>query len=163
MVYHLEWQWTNGKPFGMAMDKYGNLWVAEHTINKIAVIDPNTGQHKEVDIPAPSPFVQWITSDSKDNIWLAEQRGNALAIVTSIENPSQSNIAASKELSENNNFDSPENSGFTAPYGLSYADVVGPSLAAGIIISTLFYAKSVVDFKKSMNQILKRSLNSDLE
>jgi len=59
------------------MDKYGNLWVAEHTINKIAVIDPNTGQHKEVDIPAPSPFVQWITSDSKDNIWLAEQRGNA--------------------------------------------------------------------------------------
>ena len=153
----------NGLPFGMAMDKYGNLWVAEHTINKIAVIDPNTGQHKEVDIPAPSPFVQWITSDSKDNIWLAEQRGNALAIVTSIENPSQSNIAASKELSENNNFDSPENSGFTAPFGLSYADVVGPSLAAGIIISTLFYTKSVIDFKKSMNQILKRSLNSDLE
>jgi hypothetical protein len=53
-------------------------------------------------------------------------------------------------------FDSPDNSGFTAPFGLSYADVVGPSLAAGIIISTLFYTKSVVDFKKSMNQILKR-------
>ena len=146
----------NGLPFGMAMDKYGNLWVAEHTINKIAVIDPNTGQHKEVDIPAPSPFVQWITSDSTGNIWLAEQRGNALAVVTSIENPSQSNIAASEELSGNNNFDSSDNIDFTAPYGLSYADVVGPSLTAGIIISTLFYTKSVVDFKKSMNQILKK-------
>jgi copper transport protein len=147
----------NGLPFGMAMDKYGNLWVAEHTINKIAVIDPNTGQHKEVDIPTPSPFVQWITSDSKGNIWLAEQRGNALAVVTSIENPSQSNIAASKELSENNNYDSRDNIGFTAPFGLSYADVVGPSLAAGIVISTLFYTKSVVDFKKSINQILKKN------
>jgi copper transport protein len=147
----------NGLPFGMAMDKYGNLWVAEHTINKIAVIDPNTGQHKEVGIPAPSPFVQWITSDSTGNIWLAEQRGNALAVITSIENPSQSNIAASKELSGNNNFDSPDNIGFTAPFGLSYADVVGPSLAAGIIISTLFYTKSVVDLKKSMNNILKKN------
>jgi copper transport protein len=147
----------NGLPFGMAIDKYGNLWVAEHTINKIAVIDPNTGQHKEVDIPAPSPFVQWITSDSTGNIWLAEQRGNALAVVTSIENPFQSNVAASKELSGNNNFDSPDNIGFTAPFGLSYADVVGPSLAAGIIISTLFYTKSVVDLKKSMNHILKKN------
>jgi copper transport protein len=147
----------NGLPFGMAMDKYGNLWVAEHTINKIAVIDPNTGQHTEVDIPAPSPFVQWITSDSTGNIWLAEQRGNALAVVTSIENPFQSNIAASKELSGNNNFDSPDNIDFTAPFGLSYADVVGPSLAAGIIISTLFYTKSVVDLKKSLNNILKKN------
>ena len=147
----------NGLPFGMAMDKYGNLWVAEHTINKIAVIDPNTGQHKEVDIPAPSPFVQWITSDSTGNIWLAEQRGNALAVVTSIENPSQSNIAASKELSGNNKFDSPDNIGFTSPFGLSYADLVGPSLAAGIIISTLFYTKSVIDLKKSMNNILKKN------
>jgi copper transport protein len=76
----------NGLPFGMAMDKYGNLWVAEHTINKIAVIDPRTGDHRELDLPAASPFVQWITSDSKGNIWLAEQRGNALASVTSVEN-----------------------------------------------------------------------------
>ena len=82
----------NGLPFGMAMDKYGNLWVAEHTINKIAVIDPRTGDHRELDLPAASPFVQWITSDSNGNIWLAEQRGNALASVTSVENLSQSNL-----------------------------------------------------------------------
>ena len=61
----------NGLPFGMTMDSYHNLWVAEHTINKIAVIDPRTGANKEVTIPNQSPFVQWITADSKGNIWLA--------------------------------------------------------------------------------------------
>src|SRR5919199_2996965 len=74
----------NGLPFGMAMDSsYRNLWVAEHTINKIAVIDPRTGTSKEVTIPHPAPIVQWITADLKGNIWLAEQRGNALAVITS--------------------------------------------------------------------------------
>ena len=40
-----------GLPFGMAMDKYGNLWVAEHQIDKMAVIDPRTGASKEANIP----------------------------------------------------------------------------------------------------------------
>jgi copper transport protein len=141
----------------MAMDKYGNLWVAEHTINKIAVIDPRTSDHREVDILAPSPFVQWITSDSKGNIWLAEQSGNALALVTSIENPSQSIGAVSDSLSQNNsNIDNQGSISFATPFGLSYADVVGSSVAAGIIVSALFYTKSVIDFKKSVNQVLRR-------
>jgi copper transport protein len=147
----------NGLPFGMAMDKYGNLWVAEHTINKIAVINPRTGDHRELDLPAVSPFVQWITSDSNGNIWLAEQRGNALASVTPVENLSQSNLGAAEGSSEENNS---VYNGVTIPFGLSYADIVGPSIAAGIILSTLFYTKSVVDFKKSMNQILKKKSQS---
>ena len=102
---------------------------------------------KRSGFPAPSPFVQWITSDSNGNIWLAEQRGNALATVTSIENLSQSNLGAAKGSSEKNNL-IVNNNGVTIPFGLSYADIVGPSIAAGIIISTLFYTKSVIDFKK---------------
>src|SRR5687767_2262993 len=70
--------------------------TAEHTINKIAVIDPRTGDHRELDLPAANPFVQWITSDSNGNIWLAEQRGNALASVTPVENLSQSNLVAAE-------------------------------------------------------------------
>lgn len=147
----------NGLPFGMAMDKYGNLWVAEHTINKIAVIDPQTGDHKEIEIPAATPFVQWITSDSNGNIWLAEQRGNALASVTSNENLSQSNLAAAGGPSEES---SSAYQGVTIPFGLSYADIIGPSIAAGIVICTLFYTKSIVDFKKSINQILRRKSQS---
>src|SRR6266571_7520347 len=86
----------DGLPFGMTLDNSRNLWVAEHTINKIAVIDPRTGQNREVNIPQQSPFVQWITSDSQGNVWLAEQRGNSLAVISSTTKPSLSNSIASQ-------------------------------------------------------------------
>jgi streptogramin lyase len=69
-------------PFGMAMDKYGYLWVAEHTTNKIAVIDPATGSSMEIEIPKTNPYIQFLTSDSKGNIWFAEQQGNSLGVIT---------------------------------------------------------------------------------
>jgi copper transport protein len=69
-------------PFGMAMDDYGYLWVAEHTANKIAVIDPETGSSKEIEIPKVNPDIQFLTSDAGGNIWFAEQRGNALGVIT---------------------------------------------------------------------------------
>jgi copper transport protein len=136
----------------MAMDGNHKLWVAEHIINKIAVIDPPTGTNKEVTIPNKNPFVQWITADSKGNIWLAEQRGNSLAVVTS--NPKLGQVSksggptaatnqASNGKNANNNNISP---GFLL-VGLSYADVVGPSVAAGIIVCAFFYAKSVINLK----------------
>ena len=56
------------------MDSYGYLWVAEHTTNKIAVIDPETGLSREIEIPKSNPF---LTSDSKGNIWFVEQHGNS--------------------------------------------------------------------------------------
>ena len=69
-------------PFGMAMDNYGYLWVAEHTTNKIAVIDPETGLSREIEIPKVNPYIQFLTSDSGGNIWFAEERGNALGVIT---------------------------------------------------------------------------------
>ena len=68
-------------PFGMAMGKYGYLWVAEHTTNKIAVINPTTGSSMEIAIPKANPFIQFLTSDSKGNIWFAEQRGDSLGVI----------------------------------------------------------------------------------
>jgi len=68
-------------PFGMTFDMHGNLWVAEHTINKIAVLDPRTGQSTEVEIPSTNPLTQWLTSDSKGNVWLAEPGGSALGVI----------------------------------------------------------------------------------
>jgi copper transport protein len=73
----------NSLPFGMAIDRNGYIWVAEHTTNKIAVIDPKTGSSREVQIPKENPYVQFLTSDSKGNIWFAEQQGNSLGVITS--------------------------------------------------------------------------------
>ncbi|MGI0074032.1 MAG: hypothetical protein ACREA3_09500 [Nitrosotalea sp.] len=68
-------------PFGMAFDMHGNLWVAEHTVNKIAVLDPRTGESAEVQIPSPNPLTQFLTADSEGNVWLAEPGGAALGVV----------------------------------------------------------------------------------
>jgi copper transport protein len=144
----------NGLPFGMALDNNRNLWVAEHTINKIAVIDPRTGQNREVNIPQQSPFVQWITSDSQGNIWLAEQRGNSLAAISSTTKPSLSNSIASQPGTNKIN-----NSQASIPsLGFSYAEIVGPSVAAGIILSALFYAKTVIDLKNSVQIVRKNGV-----
>jgi copper transport protein len=141
----------NGLPFGMALDNNRNLWVAEHTINKIAVIDPMTGQNREVNIPQQSPFVQWITSDSQGNIWLAEQRGNSLAVITSTAKPSLSNSIASQPGTNNIN----NNQASIPSLGFSYVEIVGPSVAAGIILSALFYAKTVIDLRHSEHLVRK--------
>jgi copper transport protein len=150
----------NGLPFGMALDNYGNLWVAEHTINKIAVIDPLTGLNKEVSIPMESPFVQWITSDSKGNIWLAEQKGNSLGLLTSSANSIQTSTTLTTSPQQTNNSNNVKQpniiSNTITRLGLSYADIIGPSIAGGIIISALFYAKSIVDLKKNMMHVDKR-------
>ncbi|MFL6407604.1 MAG: copper resistance protein CopC [Nitrososphaeraceae archaeon] len=146
----------NGLPFGMTMDSsYHNLWVAEHTINKIAVIDPSTGASKELTIPNQSPIVQWLTADVKGNIWLAEQRGNSLAVITSTPKFGQSSNSANPAAAEpteigNNNGKNNNNLLSLPPLGVSYAAVVGPSVAGGIIVSGIFYTKSIIDLKQSI-------------
>ena len=147
----------SGLPFGMALDNNRNLWVAEHTINKIAVIDPRTGQNMEVNIPQQSPFVQWITSDSQGNVWVAEQRGNSLAVITNTVKPSLSNsIASQPGTSSTNKNNNSQVSLPTLPF--SYAEIVGPSVAAGIIVSALFYAKVVIDLKRSEQLVRKNGV-----
>jgi copper transport protein len=143
----------------MAMDGYGNLWVAEHTINKVAVINPTTGEVKEVSIPAQSPFVQWLTSDSKGNIWLAEQRGNSLAVISSTTKLAQPSSSLS-QTSNNNNGNNNNSYPGIPKLGFSYADIVGPSLAGGIIISALFYSKSIMDLKNSMRHVMRMQTNN---
>jgi copper transport protein len=151
---------SNGKPFGMALDSNTNLWIAEQAINKIAVIDPRTGEHKEVTIPSTSPFIQWLTSDSRGNIWFAEQRGDSLGVVTINANPlhsgSPTGDATANSLSNNNQSSSNGNNGFIPhQYGFNYTEIVGPAVAAGIIASALFYTKSITDLRNSMKQASK--------
>jgi len=63
------------------LGKYGYLWVAEHTTNKIAVINPTTGSSMEIEMPKTNPYTQFLTSDSKGNIWFAEQRVDSLGVI----------------------------------------------------------------------------------
>ena len=73
---------TTGLPFGMTTDKFGDIWIAQHTSNKIFVLNPSSGSTKEFSLIDPHPYVQWITSDSNGNIWLAEQLAGSLGQIT---------------------------------------------------------------------------------
>jgi copper transport protein len=144
----------SGLPFGMTLDNNRNLWVAEHVINKIAVIDPSTGEHRNVNIPQQSPFVQWITSDSQGNVWLAEQRAASLGEITITAKPSLSGLVGSQPGSSPSATSTNKVSIPTLSVG--YAQVVGPSVAAGIAVSALFYSKAVTDLKRS-EQIVRKN------
>ena len=143
-----------GLPFGMAMDSYGNLWFAQHEIDKIGVIDPRTGQGTEANLPITGSFVQWITSDNEGRIWFAAQRGSALGSVTITANPASPetvNDVGQQQLLNGS-------SGPISPIqrlGFSFADIAGPVMAAGIVISALAYAKSATDLKSNIRAALK--------
>ncbi len=154
----------NGLPFGMTLDGYGNLWVAEHTINRIAVLDPRTGSSKEITIPTKGPFIQWLTSDSKGNVWFAEQRGNSIgsilitaksAVSPLLQNNGSGNQTASAADSNGNNAAVGDELG-TFKIGLRYSDLIFPAVAVGIVVSAFFYSKSIIDLKRSTNYIDRR-------
>jgi copper transport protein len=134
---------TQGLPFGMAFDANHDLWLAQHTLNKISVIDPRTGKNAEFDIPTQSSFTQWVTTDSQGDIILAEQRANALGVLTSslrpgfVENTEQANTSLG------------------VPLGFSYTDLAGPSIAGGLIAVAFIYSKSAIDLGNSIRQVKK--------
>jgi copper transport protein len=138
---------SHGLPLGMIFDNYHNLWIAQHTLDKIAVMDPRTGQFREFDIPSSDSFVQWVTADSQGKIIMAEQRANVLGIISTSVNPT-----LTQDNSQVNNLPA------GIPHlGFSYADVAAPSIAGLLIIVAFFYSKSVTDLKSSIRQVKKNT------
>jgi copper transport protein len=134
-----------GLPFGMAIDKYGNLWVAEHTINKNAIIDTQKSKIREVRIKTPAPFIQWITSDSNGNIWFAEQRGNSIGVIEPSAGPMvQQQVQQSTKSSTSN-------TSSTVKLDINYQNFVAPAILLGIIISAFMYARSIMDLKSNIS------------
>ncbi|MDE1840907.1 MAG: copper resistance protein CopC [Thaumarchaeota archaeon] len=132
-------------PYGMAFDKYHNLWVAQHTFDKVSVINPRTGNIIEKSIPTPNSWVQWLTSDSQGNIIMAEERANALATVT---------ISAGQPQNDQSN---KENISSVVPnLGFDYAQVAAPTIAGLLVVVGFFYCKGVMDLKKVSNQVRKQ-------
>ena len=135
---------SDNLPYGMAFDKYHNLWVAQHTFDKISIIDPRTGDVIEKNIPSPNSWVQWLTSDSQGNIIMAEERASALVTVA---------ISAGQPQ---NNQDSQENSSPVIPtLGFDYVQVMAPTISGLLILIAFFYSKSVLDLRKASDQIRK--------
>ena len=124
-------------PFGMAIDKYDNIWFGQHVTDELAVYDPHNDQLIEVLIPTPESFTQFVTADDDGNIWFVEQRTKKLGVVSISSVPGQARTAT----------DSGSESDF------NYAEIVSPLIAGGIVVSSLFFVKSVND-KRRIDKML---------
>ena len=125
-------------PFGLAIDKYDNIWFGQHITDELAVYDPYNDQLIEVSIPTPESFTQFTTADDDGNIWFVEQRGKKLGMISISSVPSQSKavIVGSDE------------------FNVNYAEIVSPLIAGGIVVSSLFFVKSVND-KRRIDELLQ--------
>ncbi len=144
-------------PFGMAMDNDGNLWIAEHLIDKIAVMDPRTGESKEFNIPISGSFIQYLTADNNGKIWFVAQRGQpSIGSITTTAKPSAppsttTNAAGQQQQTANNT----STSEGVPQLGFSFAQAAGPGIAIGIVLSALFYAKTSIDLKRNIRAALR--------
>jgi len=128
-------------PFGMAIDKYDNIWFGQHITDELAVYDPYNDQLIEVSIPTPESFTQFTTSDDDGNIWFVEQRGKKLGMVSISSVPGQAKVV----IDGSDEFD------------FNYAEIVSPLIAGGIVISSLFFVKSVHD-KRRIDELLQNDI-----
>jgi len=126
-------------PFGMAIDKYDNIWFGQHVIDELGVYDPYNDQLIEVSIPTPESFTQFITADDKGDIWFVEQRTKKLGVV------SISSISGQARAITD---------GGSGP-SFNYAEIVSPLIAGGIVVSSLFFVKSVND-KRRIDRMLSK-------
>lgn len=130
----------SGLPFGMAFDKYGNLWVAEHTINKIAVLDTQKSKVREVTLETSAPFVQWLTSDSNGNVWFAEQRGNSIGMIDT-----QAGLMTAQRMQVP--YDVSDQVTSNGQLSISYQNFIAPAILVVIVLSAFMYARSVSQLK----------------
>ena len=137
----------NALPYGLAMDSSHFLWVAQHLLNKVAVVDPRTGAFTEAEIPLGATQTQWITSDSQGNIWLAEQRAAAIGFATT--------SASSASPNGNNNSGNQTTGSGIFKLGVGFADVVGPSVAAGIAATAVLFSKSMINLGESIRHVMR--------
>jgi len=124
-------------PFGMAIDKYDNIWFGQHVTDELGVYDPYNDQLIEVSIPTPESFTQFIAADDKGDIWFVEQRTKKLGVVSISSVPGQARTITD-EISQS---------------GFNYAEIVSPLIAGGIVVSSLFFVKSVND-KRRIDKML---------
>ena len=121
----------------MAIDKYDNIWFGQHVIDELGVYDPYNDQLIEIPIPTPESFTQYITADDNGDIWFVEQRTKKLGVVSISSVSGQARTAT----------DGGNESGF------NYAEIVSPLIAGGIVVSSLFFVKSVND-KRRIDKML---------
>ena len=128
-------------PYGMTLDTDGHLWIAQHTYDKVAVVDPSTGQYVQIDIPSKNSFTQWLVATDK-GVVTAEQRAHTLGLITSSVNSAGSTNNADNLVAP------------SIPVSpLNYTGFAAPLIAVFVVVSSFFYTKTTTDLTNSIRDV----------
>ena len=119
----------------MSFDRYGNIWIAQHTVDSILAYDPDNRNLIEIPIPTETSFVQFTATDNNDNVWFVEQRGSKLGMIKLTETPSSIPLQIEYKTE------------------IKYTEITSPLIALGIIATSLFFVKSIHD-KRRLNSLM---------
>ncbi|MGI0007792.1 MAG: hypothetical protein ACREAR_07340, partial [Nitrosotalea sp.] len=109
-----------------------------------SIIDPRTNEIIEKNTPSPNSWVQWLTSDSQGNIIMAEERANALAVITISAGQPQNDQGSQKNIAP-----------IIPTLDFDYVQVMAPTISGLLIVIAFFYSKSVLDLRKASSQVRK--------
>lgn len=145
----------NGLAFGMVFDKYNNLLIAQQISDTIAVLDPATGKTINFDIPTTGSLVQYLTTDSKKDVWFAEQKGDALAKVSTKFVPPSLSPSSSTDLQQPattttySQLDPVKNNQTTLSVNdiiqnteIKFNDIFGPIVITSLVVSAILFTNS---------------------
>ena len=145
----------NGLAFGMVFDKYNNLFIAQQISDTIAVLDPATGKTINFDIPTTGSLVQYLTTDSKKDVWFAEQKGDALAKVSTKFVPPSLSPSSSTDLQQPtatttySQLDPVKNNQTTLSVNdiiqnteIKFNDIFGPIIITSLVVSAILFTNS---------------------
>ncbi|MGZ5471782.1 MAG: Vgb family protein, partial [Nitrososphaeraceae archaeon] len=158
----------NGLAFGMVFDKYNNLLIAQQISDTIAVLDPATGKTINFDIPTTGSLVQYLTTDSKKDVWFAEQKGDALAKVSTKFVPPPSSPSPSTDLQQpaatttDSQLDSVKNNQTTLSVNdiiqnteIKFNDIFGPIIITSLVVSAILFTNSSYRLDTNIKDIEK--------
>ncbi len=145
-------------PYGILQDKLGNVWYAQHTVDKIGVFDAYRGKMREVSTLSKASLVQWITIDDNGNVWYAASRAASIGVIrwSTIEVSGQEQLNSSNS---SNTTATKNNNNVTAVMespSKRYVEIFAPSLAALITSISLIYLRSSSEYHKTVRMIKKR-------
>ncbi len=149
---------NNALPYGIIQDKLGNVWFAQHTVDKIGVLDSYRGKMREVNTLSKGSFVQWITVDDDGKVWYAASRAASIGVIkwSAIEVSGQEQLTTTAIRNNNNNNNNSSSNNVTTVMespSKRYVEIFAPSLALLITSVSLIYLRSSREYNKALKII----------
>ncbi len=132
---------SNALPYAILQDRLGNIWYAQHTIDKIGILDPHRGSIRDVDTLSKATFIQWITMDDDGNVWYAASRAASIGVIKWSEARVANDNTSVNAVEVNNT------------KGVRYAEVFAPLLPILIASISFMYLRSASEYSKSLGRI----------